>query len=74
MITLDVRWFSLLIVVMGGMGRVFHAFTAALLFGVVEVLTGFWGSTESQVMVPYMGMVVLLLLWPEGIGRKGHSR
>ncbi len=59
---------ALLIVVLGGMGRVFHTLTAAMLLGLVEVFAGFWGSTESQVMIPYVGMLAVLLLWPEGIG------
>ncbi len=63
---------ALLVVVLGGMGRVFHAFLAALFLGLVEVFTGFWGRTESQAMVPYMAMVAVLLLWPEGIGRRGY--
>jgi len=59
---------ALLIVVLGGMGRIFPTFWAAFFFGLVEVLTGFWGSTEIQVLVPYIGMTVVLLMWPEGIG------
>lgn len=59
---------ALLVVVLGGMGRIFHAFIAALFLGLAEVYTGFWASTETQMMVPYVGMVAILLMWPEGIG------
>jgi branched-chain amino acid transport system permease protein len=61
---------AMLIVVLGGMGRPFYAFVAALMFGVVEVLSGYWGTTESQVLIPYVGMIAVLLIRPEGIGQR----
>ena len=60
---------ALLVVVLGGMGRIFFTFGAALVLGLVEVLTGFWAGTESQALVPYLGMLAVLLIWPDGIGR-----
>jgi len=62
---------ALLIVVLGGMGKLFHTLTAAMFLGMVEVLTGYFSSTESQAVIPYIGMVAVLLLWPRGIG---HAR
>lgn len=65
---------ALLVVVLGGMGRVFYSFIAALVLGLAEVFTGYWGSTEAQVLIPYGAMVTILLLWPEGIGSIQKNR
>ena len=59
---------ALLIVILGGKGRLLYTFAAAIFFGVFEVATGFWASAETQHVLPYMALVALLLISPEGIG------
>ena len=59
---------ALFVVILGGMGRLIYTLSGALFLGTMEVLTGFWGHSESQAILPYGGLVLLLLLSPEGIG------
>ena len=71
-IPLTVR--ALLVVVLGGMGRIFHTLAAAMLLGTAEVFTGYVASTQTQALVPYAAMVAVLLVRPSGIGGAGNRR
>lgn len=65
---------ALLIVILGGTGRFFYTLVAAIFLGLFEVATGFWASAETQHAVPYIVLVVLLLVKPEGIGSLSQKR
>jgi branched-chain amino acid transport system permease protein len=58
----------LIIVVIGGTGSITGAIIAALLYGVVQV-TGTVLLPNFAVLVPYLLLVVILLLRPQGLGR-----
>jgi branched-chain amino acid transport system permease protein len=59
------------IIVLGGMGSLSGAAIGALLMGVAESLVSTYISTEWTTAVPYMAIVVVLLLRPQGLlGRR----
>jgi branched-chain amino acid transport system permease protein len=58
----------LIIVVIGGTGSITGAIIAALLYGIVQV-TGTVLLPNFAVLVPYLLLVVILLLRPQGLGR-----
>lgn len=58
----------LIIVVIGGTGSITGAIIAALLYGVVQV-TGTVLLPNFAVLVPYLLLVIVLLLRPQGLGR-----
>lgn len=58
----------LIIVVIGGTGSITGAIIAALLYGIVQV-TGTVLLPNFAVLVPYLLLVVVLLLRPQGLGR-----
>ena len=55
------------IIVLGGMGSLSGAFIGALLMGVAESLVSTYISTQWTTAVPYMVIVVVLLLRPQGL-------
>jgi branched-chain amino acid transport system permease protein len=63
------RWISRLlgIIVLGGMGSLPGAFAGALLLGVSETMTQTYLSTQWATAVPYVVILVVLLLQPQGI-------
>ena len=66
-------WISrvLCIIVLGGMGSLSGALIGALLMGVAESLVSTYISTQWTTAVPYMVIVVVLLVRPQGIfGRR----
>lgn len=59
------------IIVLGGMGSLSGAFIGALLMGVAESLVSTYVSTQWTTAVPYMVIVVVLIVRPQGIfGRR----
>jgi branched-chain amino acid transport system permease protein len=59
------------IIVLGGMGSLSGALIGALLMGVAESLVSTYISTQWTTAVPYMVIVVVLLLRPQGLfGRR----
>jgi branched-chain amino acid transport system permease protein len=65
---------ALLVVILGGTGKFMNTLVAAIFLGVIEVATGFWTGAETQQVVPYMALVALLLIRPEGIGSFNKNR
>ena len=63
------RWISRLlgIIVLGGMGSLAGAFAGALLLGVAETMTQTYVSTRWATVVPYVLILVVLLLRPQGL-------
>jgi branched-chain amino acid transport system permease protein len=63
------RWIGigLAIVVLGGMGSLAGGLAGALLFGVVETLTTTYLSTAWATAVPFVVIVLVLLIRPQGI-------
>lgn len=62
-------WISRLlgIVVLGGMGSLPGAFVGALLLGFAEALTQTYVSTQWATVVPYVAILVVLLIRPQGL-------
>jgi branched-chain amino acid transport system permease protein len=65
---------ALLVVILGGTGKFMNTLVASIFLGVIEVATGFWTGAETQQVVPYMALVALLLIRPEGIGSFNKNR
>jgi branched-chain amino acid transport system permease protein len=63
------QWISRLlgIIVLGGMGSLAGAFVGALSMGVAESLTTAYIAPRWQTIVPYVVIVVVLLIRPQGI-------
>ena len=63
------QWISRLlgIIVLGGMGSLAGAFVGALSMGVAESLTTAYIAPRWQTIVPYVVIVVVLLVRPQGI-------
>jgi branched-chain amino acid transport system permease protein len=63
------RWIGLglAIVVLGGMGSLAGALVGALLLGAAETLTTTYVSTSWATAVPYLVIVLVLLLRPQGL-------
>ncbi|MFL5796589.1 MAG: branched-chain amino acid ABC transporter permease [Actinomycetota bacterium] len=63
------QWISRLlgIIVLGGMGSLPGAFIGALMLGVAENLTQTYVSTRWATVVPYVLILVVLLIRPQGI-------
>jgi branched-chain amino acid transport system permease protein len=67
------RWIgiSLAIVVLGGMGSLAGGLTGALLFGIAETFTTAYLSSAWATAVPFVVIVLVLLVRPQGIfGRR----
>lgn len=62
---------SFIVVVLGGLGDVIGAIVAALLIGVIESLTGQYIALELSQLGVYLVFILVLLLRPQGILRKG---
>jgi branched-chain amino acid transport system permease protein len=62
-------WISRLlgIIVLGGMGSLPGAFVGALMMGVAENLTQTYVSTRWAAVVPYLVILVVLLIRPQGL-------
>ncbi|HEX9311886.1 MAG TPA: branched-chain amino acid ABC transporter permease [Actinomycetota bacterium] len=63
------QWISRLlgIIVLGGMGSLPGAFVGALMLGVAENLTQTYVSTRWATVVPYLVILVVLLIRPQGL-------
>jgi branched-chain amino acid transport system permease protein len=63
------QWISRLlgIIVLGGMGSLPGAFVGALMLGVAENLTQAYVSTRWATVVPYLVILVVLLVRPQGL-------
>jgi branched-chain amino acid transport system permease protein len=58
-------------VALGGFGSVSGALVAALIIGVVEVLSGFYLSPEVKMIPVYLAYLVVVLVRPAGLlGRR----
>ena len=65
---------GLVAVVVGGLGSVWGALIAALFVGILQNLSIFYVSTSLGDLLPYVGLVLVLLLRPQGIFGKDVSR
>ena len=66
---IDVKGFAL--IVLGGMGSVPGSLIGALIIAAIEVTCGLWFPNGLQTLVLFVGLLVVLLLRPQGIfGRR----
>jgi branched-chain amino acid transport system permease protein len=62
---------AFVVVALGGFGSVSGALVAALIIGVVEVLSGFYLSPEVKMIPVYLAYLVVVLVRPAGLlGRR----
>jgi len=71
-------WFVMLkamaALVVGGFGSVPGAILGGLVIGVIEQFTGLYGPEGAKDIAAYVGLIVVLVLFPRGILGEAHGR
>jgi branched-chain amino acid transport system permease protein len=67
---LDVGLKGLAIMTVGGLGSLPGAMVAGLAFGLLEAFASYYGFTGYQAAVPWIGLIIVILVRPEGLFRQ----
>ena len=71
---LELGLIGLAIMTVGGLGSIPGAMIAGIGLGVVEAFASYFGLTGFQEAVPWIGLILILLIRPQGLlGKTGHD-
>ena len=65
---------SFVIVILGGLGNFGGALVGALIVGLAESIAGAWFSASVATTVPFVILILILLIRPEGLMNRGGHR